>query len=310
MRSLKVSFSKKKEALSDAILPAFNGSKVTIKAPARRKENKRETELVVIVSDFHAPYHDEKLLELCQQYLQDVQPDRLIINGDLVDFPTTSRHRKTTTNKTASANECVQVGGEILAKLRASVPEDCRVQFIPGNHDGWLSTFLLNQAGPAYDLCVSGSDVPVWSLQSLFRFDELDIEMIGSEDQWGHAVVQLTDHLVVRHGDSVRAGSGASVLANMRSAEYATISGHTHRAGIVSRCLWLADGSHLVIQGAEVGGMFKMPSKPTDWPTYTQHNMDWSPGFGVVEVEEDGHYSIDLATYQNGVLMVRGERYQ
>jgi hypothetical protein len=56
--------------------------------------------------------------------------------------------------------------------------------------------------------------------------------------------------------------------------------------------------------------MFKMPSKPTDWPTYTQHNMDWSPGFGVVEVEQDGHYSIDLATYQNGVLMVRGERYQ
>lgn len=309
MRSLKVGFGKIKESLTDLVRPAFNGSKVTIKAPARRKENKRDTELVVVVSDFHAPYHDERLLELCQQYLLDVQPDRLIINGDLVDFPNVSRHRKTTNNKTASANECVQVGGEILAKLRASVPEDCRVQFIPGNHDGWLSTFLLNQAGPAYDLCVAGTDVPVWSLQNLLRFDELGIEMIGSEDQWGHAVVQLTERLVVRHGDSVRAGSGSSVLANMKSSEYATISGHTHRAGVVSRCVWAASGEHLVLQGAEVGGMFSMPSSATDWPTYTQHNMDWSPGFAVVEVEQDSHYSIDLATYQNGVLMVRGERY-
>jgi len=310
MRSLRVTFAKRKGV--DQILPAFNGSQVVVKAPARTKRNQRETELVAIVSDFHAPYHDPKLLEKCEQLLLENQPDRLIINGDLVDFPTVGRHRKTTLNCTASANECIQAGGEILARLRAAVPDDCQVQMIPGNHEGWLSAFLIDRAGEAYDLCVSGSNEPVWSLKTLLRLEQLGIELVGSEDQWQHAVIRLTDLLVVRHGLSIRAGSAASVLANMLKSDYATITGHTHRMGLATKALWRSNGKHKIVQGAEIGGMFKMPTSPTDWPTYTV-NPDWQPGFATVEIEHaagfDGHFSIDLASFQNGTLMWRGQRW-
>jgi predicted phosphodiesterase len=308
MRSLRVSYGRVKQSLSDAVLPAFGGRPVTVKPPARRKANERQSSLVFVLSDFHCPYFDEKLLSTTEQVMLEAQPDRLIINGDLVDWPSVSRHAKE--RGEATANECIQSAGEVLGRLLAAVPDDCLVQFIPGNHDSNLSRYLMERAEAAADLCVAGSDVPVWSLRNLLRFDELSIEMIGSEDRWQHATVKLTDELVVRHGLSVRAGSAQSVLANMRKAEFATVSGHTHRQGIGVTVRWKASGRHKIVQGAEVGGMFQMPKKATDWPGYLAHsNLDWAPGWASIEVEPDGHYSIDLASWQNGVLMWKGQRW-
>lgn len=310
MRSLRVSYGRIKATLSELVQPAFGGRPLTVRPPARQKRGERQSSLVFVLSDFHCPYYDRKLLEVTEQVLLQAQPDRLIINGDLVDWPSVSRHAKE--RGEATANECIQSAGEVLARLVAAVPDDCLVQFIPGNHDSNLSRYLLERADAAADLCVAGSDVPVWSIRNLLRFDELGVEMIGSEDRWQHATVKLTDELVVRHGLSVRAGSAASVLANMRKAEFATVSGHTHRQGIGVTVRWKASGRHKIVQGAEVGGMFQMPKKATDWPGYLAHsNLDWAPGWASIEITDEpfGHYSIDLASWQNGVLMWRGERW-
>jgi predicted phosphodiesterase len=308
MRSLRVSYGRIKQTLADAVLPAFGGRPLTVRPARREKRNQRESSLVIVLSDFHCPHHSERLLELTEQVLLQEQPDRLILNGDLVDWPSVSRHAPE--RGEASANECVQSAGEVLARICAAVPEDCRIQAIPGNHDSNLSRYLLERAAAAADLCVAGSKVPVWSLQNLLRFDELGIEMIGSEDRWQHATVKLTDELVVRHGLSVRAGSAASVLANMKASEFATLSGHTHRLGLAAKTVWKASGRHKVLLGAEVGGMFQMPRKNTDWPGYLAHStLDWAPGWASVEIEPDGHYSISLASFQNGTLMWRGQRF-
>jgi UDP-2,3-diacylglucosamine pyrophosphatase LpxH len=308
MRSLRVSYGRVRPTLSDTVLPAFGGRPVTVKPPARRKANERDGELVIVLSDFHCPYHDEKLLSTTEQVLLDCQPDRLIINGDLVDWPSVSRHGAE--RGEASANECIQSAGEVLGRLLAAVPDGCRVQFLPGNHDSNLSRYLLKNAAAAADLCNAGSDVPVWSLRNLLRFDELGVEMIGSEDRWLQSTVKLTDELVVRHGLSVKAGSAASVIANFKSATFATVSGHTHRQGIAHVTRWRANGRHRVLQGAEIGGMFRMPQKSTDWPNYMAHsNLDWAPGWASIELEPDGHYSIDLASWQNGTLMWKGQRW-
>lgn len=308
MRSLRVSYGRIKATLSDLVQPAFGGRPVTVRPPARLKRNERQSSLVFVLSDFHCPYHDPKLLSITEQVLLEAQPDRLIINGDLVDWPSVSRHANE--RGEATANECVQSAGEVLGRLIAAVPDNCLVQFIPGNHDSNLSRYLNERAAAAADLCVAGSDVPVWSLRNLLRFDELGVEMVGSEDRWMHSTVKLTDELVVRHGLSVKAGSAASVIANFKSATFATVSGHTHRQGIAHVTRWRASGKHRVLQGAEVGGMFQMPRKSNDWPGYKAHStLDWAPGWASIEVEPDGHYSIDLASYQNGVLMWKGERW-
>lgn len=309
MRSLRVSYGRVRESLSDVVLPAFGGKPVSVRSPRRLKRTMRESELIFVLSDFHAPFFDERLLAATEQVMLSEQPDRVIINGDLVDWPTVSRHAKKTQDHWVSANDCIQSAGKVLARIRAAVPEDCRIQFLPGNHDANLSRFLLDRAEAAADLCVSGSDVPVWSLRNLLRFDELGIEQIGQEDRWEQATIKLTDELVVRHGLSVRAGSAASVIANLKSATFASITGHTHRQGVAGVTRNRPKG-HKILLGAEIGGMFQMPRKPTDWPTYVAHDrLDWQPGWASISLEKDKHYCLDLASWQNGALMWRGSRY-
>jgi len=293
--------------------PLFEGRTLNIKSPKRTKSaSKKDTELVVIVSDYHAPYVDMELHKKSLDLIKENQPNRIIVNGDLVDFPTVGRHRQTTTRCTATASECIQRGGEILTDLRAAAPEDCQIDLIPGNHDAWLNNYLLGQAGALYELTAYDGKAPVWSFENLFRLKEIGVNLVGEPDTWPHSYIALTDHLVVHHGDVARKGAGASPLSSMAGKDFAEVHGHTHRQSLVGRTLWLANGETRIYQGGECGAMCQM--EQGGFPTYTRH-PDWQPGFMTIEVEKSGHYSIDLATWQRGtnqepgVLMWRGKKY-
>ena len=292
--------------------PAFGGKPIVIKPPKRTKGKDQSKELVLIVSDYHAPYVDWELHKASLQLIAEHQPQRIIVNGDLVDFPTVGRHRTTTMKCQASASECIEAGGRVLADLRAAAPEDCRIDLIPGNHDAWLNNKILGEVSAIYDLTAYGDTKPVWSFENLFRLEELGINLVGEPDTWPHSSIALTPHLVVHHGDVARKGAGASPLASMSGKDFAEIHGHTHRQSLVGRTVWLADGSTRVYQGGECGAMCVMEAD--GFPTYTRH-PDWQPGFASVELDlnQDGNptgwYSVDLATWQNGKLMWRGEIY-
>lgn len=293
--------------------PAFGGKPITIKAPKRRKKNIRNTELVVILSDYHAPFVDWDLHKASLRHIVETQPDRIIVNGDLVDFPSLGRHRKTTPHCQASASECIEAGGKILAELRAAAPDDCKIQFIPGNHDAWLSNYLLDKAGEVYDLHAYGDDRPIWSFHNLLRFEDLNIEMIGETHDYPHNYVYLTKHLVVHHGDVARKNSGASAIGSMNNKDYAEIIGHVHRQSVISKTVWVMDhktGQQVprIYQGGECGTMCLMGGAPDSFPTYTRL-PDWAPGYMTVEIDPSGFYSIDLATWQGNKLLWRGQEW-
>ena len=61
--------------------------------PNKKKVKKNAPRKVVICSDHHAPRIDRGLHACFLQWLRDENPDEGIINGDLGDFPSISRHR-------------------------------------------------------------------------------------------------------------------------------------------------------------------------------------------------------------------------
>lgn len=299
--------------------PAFDGRPLQIKAVKKKKRTQPKTKLVLIVSDYHAPFVDWELHQATLQMLaENQQVSQIIINGDLVDFPTVGRHRQTTHKAQASVSECIEAGGRVLADLRAAAPADCQIDFLVGNHDQWLSNHILAQASQIYDLTAVGENDPVWSFKKLFRLDELDINLIDEPHAYPHASIALTPHLIVHHGDVARKGSGASALSSMAGKDFAEIVGHIHRQSVVSSTLHLADGSKRIYQGAECGCMCLLSDddqeNPDGFPTYTRH-PDWQQGWASVELplgddgEPTGHYSIDLGTWQDHRLIWRGQEY-
>lgn len=290
------------------ILPALNAEKIVFKYDKRQKakrQNKKK-EQVIILGDYHAPYFDQDLHKKSLEMIRASEPDRIIVNGDLVDFPTVGRHRKVTDTCTASANECIQAGGQILVDIRKAAGPDCQIDFVPGNHDAWLNNYMLDHAEAAYGICQFGEATPALSFENLLRFEDIGVNMIGKMADWGKAVIQITPHLAIFHGGPIDQKAGGSALKAMKDGQCAWISNHIHRLAVVGMTVWLPNGEHRIYQGGEAGCMCQMTAD--GFPTY-MNKPNWQQGFLTVEIEVSGHYSLDAATYQNGKLMWRGEMF-
>ena len=267
LHSFGVWFKRRADWVDESRVPTTCGRPLVVRAAKRREANKRDSELVVIMSDFHAPYHDPALLETSLGVLADIQPNRVIINGDLMDFPDLSRHELKTLDCRAAPEECLESGRQILAALRSACPDDTKFQFLSGNHDAWLHTYIFKNAGNlasvmAPDGTGGTKDYPALSLRHLLQFDHLGIELVGSEERWLHSKIVLTDDVVVRHGISTSDTQPIqAIIKHSQDTDYATISGHTHRAGTWPITRWKADrkdydrNQHRIVFGAEVGGL-------------------------------------------------------
>jgi hypothetical protein len=80
--------------------------------------------------------------------------------------------------------------------------------------------------------------------------------------------------------------------------------GHTHRQGKVYETSWDINGDPTTLTGVEAGCMCDLNAG------YVDAKPDWQQGFATATIYPDGKFNIDLATYVNGVLMWRDQRFE
>lgn len=277
-----------------------------------------DSKLIVICGDQHAPYHDEKLHELFCLWLEDLQPDRGVVLGDLGDFPDISRHMPDPDNH-VKAQACLQGAYDILRGYVSSSP-NTKWDYLLGNHDERIRQYMIKNAPLLYPLhqvdTPDGPGADVLAMSHLLRLDELDVHLVEPGGTYEYAQIELSSNLAVRHGWVVRQGSGASALKTLQTTGYSVIVGHTHRQSCVYHTVQEIDGTPRVALGVEAGCMCRMDKRtgaqfgPGDhFPNYTVH-PDWQQGFATAQIYDDGKFKVDLATYVNGVLMWRDLRYE
>jgi transposase/predicted phosphodiesterase len=233
----------------------------------RKLRSSVSPELIVVVGDQQAPFHDETLHALFCEWLEENKPDRGVSLGDSYDFPDIRPGHRYNPENNAIVNECLQAGYDMFRGYVNSSPDTRWIKMI-GN---------LDPRG-AYDL----------------------------------AQVNLSDKLAVRHGWIARQGSGVSALATLQHLGYSVIVGHTHRQSKVNETKHEIDLQIRQLTAVEAGCMCRVQQVPDAYgrvfPSYTP-SPDWQQGFCTVEMWPDGLFNIDLATYVNGSLMWRGQRY-
>jgi hypothetical protein len=267
-----------------------------------RSEVDYDGKLVVFVGDQQAPFHDKNLHRLFCDWLEDNEPDEGVLIGDTVDFPDISRHRLNPEN-TATVNECIQSGYDLLrGYVEASQHTFWRK--LAGNHDERLRNTLLDRAAALYGVARAGEKESVLSVSHLLRLDELGIEYIDPQGGYSNGQVRVSDHLAARHGWLTAKGSGASALKTLEHLGYSVVIGHTHRQSLVYKTTHDIDGQTTTLAAAETGCMCR-----ADGLGYAV-TPDWQQGWATATIYADGKFRLDHATYVNGTLMWRDQRYE
>jgi hypothetical protein len=158
-----------------------------------------------------------------------------------------------------------------------------------------------------------GAEEPsVLNIEYLLRLDELGITYIDPKGKYDLAEVRLSDKLAVRHGWIARQGSGASALETLKHTGYSIVIGHTHRQSMVLKTFYDINDYPKTLTAVEAGCMCRLDTEVNEdgrfWPNYSPL-PDWQQGFATAVVWPDGKFRIDLATYVNGELMWRDQRY-
>lgn len=294
-RQLRVNITRKvQSSFTPAYLP---GPKFSPKGQV-----KRDSELIVVASDQHAPFHDEDLHEKFCRWLEVNKPDKGIIPGDLVDFGEISRHRKDPAWQ-ASVQNCIDAGYKILFEYLSSSPNTVW-QYCEGNHEARLRNILIDEVPALYGLSPALTDDPAFGLKHLLRLDELNIEYVGAAGTYEHTKIPLSNKIAVLHGHIATKGSGSSALKTLREQHHSVVQGHSHRASQVFETVYDIEGNPETLVAIEAGTMAKIKGGLG----YTV-NPDWQNGFCAIELWPDGRFKADLATYVAGDLFWRGERY-
>lgn len=220
----------------------------------------------LLISDLHFPYQHNKAIELALDYGKKKNVNCILINGDVIDFATISKHENDWRNR--SVYEEFEAVRQFLRELRKAFPK-VKIVLKLGNHCERWEKWLFLKAPEIFD-------DPEFRLESRLRLGELGIDIV--KDKRPIKIGKLT----VLHGHELAGGSGgvnparATFLKTLDS----VVVGHYHKTS--SHVETTMNGS--VVSVESVGCLCGMN------PYYMPINK-WNLGFGYVECDlKTGEY--------------------
>jgi predicted phosphodiesterase len=226
----------------------------TLKLPKSLKK-------VLILSDIHFPYHDNKAITAALKFGKDENIDAIFINGDLMDFYQLSFHEKDP--RLTSIPDELDMAREFFKSLHSHFPK-ALIYYIPGNHEYRLERYLRIKAPELLDMTEFKLDV-------ILKCGELKVNYIA------HGTKCYFGKLLVEHGDKMKGAGGVNPARtlSLRLKRHA-ICGHFHRTQENTSKIY--DGE--VIVTYSTGCLCELE------PRYLEIN-EHNHGFAIVEMDGD-----------------------
>ena len=246
------------------------------------------------------PLHDRAACDVVLQAAELLEPDEIILLGDMLDLAPWSTRWTTDPSLRFTTNAALrELYAGFLRPLRETCPH-AKIVFLEGNHEARITKAILEKLDEAHGLrsgdTLDGSEV--LTVQSLLALDSLDIDYYGP---YG-AAYWLYDDIRIQHGTKARPG-GETASAYLRNATSSRIWGHVHRLEMAQRKIQTPSGPKIVT-AASPGCLCRtdgaVPHAGGDF-------LDWQQGFGVVYQDaKTRQSSIQLVPIQNGAAVIYG----
>jgi len=211
---------------------------------------------IAVISDIHWPFENQKVVNRFYEYVADVKPEYVIINGDAWDNYSHSRFPKSHNVFTPREEYKLsrQKNEDFWNKIKEIHP-DCKKYQLLGNHSIRPLKQILEHYPEAED----------WIAQKLKESLTFD----GVETIYNIRQELILNDIAIFHGYRSKLGDHRDFT------QYNCINGHTHKGGVVfkqirGQVLWELNSG--LAGDPEGKGLTYTPQKISEW----------TPGFGAV----------------------------
>lgn len=236
-----------------------------------RKYTVDATRTWVVLNDLQIPFQDTKVCDLVLNFVDELKPHGVVLNGDIVDCYAISDFAKNPSSE-ADLNKEIREANQLMDRLAKVTTE--RI-WLGGNHEDRLRR-------------LNWKHVP-----ALAKTGKLDFPVIFETAEHGfdyfpYGEIHHLGRLMVTHGDKAMKHSGQTAKAAFEQTGSSTMVGHTHRLGT-----YYKTDSNGVHASWENGCLCRMD------PEYTQR-PNWQQGFSVVHVEPNGYFNVQQIPILDG----------
>lgn len=266
------------------------------------------------------PIHDEQALSIALKLIEEMNPDRVVMLGDNLDFAEFGKFLTAPTFKQLT-QATIDRATLLCAQIRAAAPR-AEITWIAGNHEARLSKYVQMNAEAAFGLTRGKlneelrENWPVLSVPNLCRMDEFDINYLPG---YPESFLVINENLIIRHGDRVTS-NGSTTTKYLNDAHKSVIYGHIHRVEVAYRTR-ISDGGPRTIMAASPGCLCRIdgavPSTKSGADEFGRPLMqgaeNWQQGLAVIQYQPRGvgeeWFNYEQMWIYNGRGIFRGVEY-
>ena len=222
---------------------------------------------ILILSDIHFPYQDNKALELALQYGIENKVNCVYLNGDTLDMYHGSRFVKDRRKRDLS--EELEIGRCFLRMLKEMF--NCPIYFKIGNHEKRWEDYLRIQAPELLGIAD-------FELETILRFREFGVTLVKDKQ------IAMAGKLPIMHGHEWQGGFAPPVnpaRGLYMKAKESCIIGHHHRT---------SEHTEKSLKG-EVTTTWSTGCLCGLQPDYAPYN-NYNHGFAHVQTDKEGNYHL------------------
>lgn len=222
---------------------------------------------ILILSDIHFPYQDNKALELALNYGLENKVNAIYLNGDILDFYQCSRFTKDRRLRDLAGE--LEIGRGFLKMLQSTFK--CPIYYKVGNHEKRYEDYLMIKAPELLG-------IEDFKLEQLLRFREFGVTLVKDKQ------MAMAGKLSILHGHEWFGGFAPPVnpaRGLFLKAKESAIVGHHHRTSEHTEKTLSGDVTTTWSTGCLCGLE----------PEYAPYN-NYNHGFAHIKVGKDGNYEL------------------
>lgn len=227
----------------------------------------------IVISDFHHPYEDKKIVNLYAKFIDSFKPDELIINGDFLNYAAYNRHGK---RKNEVPNESIGIDhtSAIITLDKLHLEKIKNKVWIDGNHEINQDDYFM-EFPDTYD-------------ESIHRYNKLQLKKRGFKHIVPYKKAYKSGKLYFTHG--FRAGVNAVRDHLIKDYKTSFVMGHIHKSDTATS----TNIEENIMQGYAIGCSSKLDFR------YAYH-LTSNHGLGIYYMLPNGNfqfYNIVIIDYR------------